>query len=269
MDITTLKTNESVLVYGPSKSGKTRLVATAAKMPRIKRIPWFDGENGATTLLNMGLTPAELAKIQYIKIPDTRDTPYFIETMLKALTSKIPVRICDTHGRVTCPECSKLPTYPHEVFDMRSLTRDDVIVIDSGSQLGNSAIASVCMGKDIFYKLQIDDWGNVRKYLTDILSVVQQAQYTNFVMITQELQTEGRDLAKKDHIDKIYPLIGSKAFCAEVSKYFGTIVHTHLFLGKHKAASASTYKPDLITGARNNALIEKLENPDMSVILGD
>lgn len=256
--------NNSILIYGPPKSGKSTLAGTAAKMKRIKRIYWVDGENGFGVLLSMGLTEEELAKIILIKIPDTKDTPFFIETILKMLTSKMAVKICELHGRVNCPDCSKLPTYAHEVFDMRSLTKDDLVVIDSGSQLGNSAISAVTLGKDIFYKLMLDDWGNVRKYLTDICGVIQQAQYTNFVMLTQEMLTTG-----EDKVERIYPLVGSSTFSAEVTKYFGTVVHTHIALGKHAAASSSTYKSNLVTGARNKANIDKDPNPTMDKLLGE
>src|SRR5690606_12088143 len=89
------------------KMGKTRLAGTAAKIPELKKIYWIDIENGVETLLNMGLTDEELAKIVLIKIADTRDNPIAIETILKTFTSKVPLKICELHGKVDCAECIK------------------------------------------------------------------------------------------------------------------------------------------------------------------
>lgn len=50
------KPNHSILLYGPPKTGKTRLVGTAAKIKELDRIYWIDLENGSETLLHMGLT---------------------------------------------------------------------------------------------------------------------------------------------------------------------------------------------------------------------
>lgn len=250
--------NQAILLYGPSKSGKTRLVATAAKVPEVENIYWFDGENGIQTILNMGLTEEELAKFTVYKIPDTRDNPRFIETLLKGFTTKGEVNVCDKHGAVGCKACGteyKTTEYPGEKFNLQKLTNRDVVVIDSGSQLGTSAINYATFGKPVEYKLLQDDWGAVRKYLTDIMLVIQQCANTNFVMITHELLTEG-----VDGKERIYPLIGTKAFCAECSKFFGTVIYTSIELGKHKAGSSSTYKSNVITGSRANVSLESIKD---------
>jgi hypothetical protein len=257
-----IRDNHSILIYGPPKSGKTRLVATAAKNPSINRLFWFDGENGASTIRNMGLTESELAKFILYKIADTKENPYFIETMLKVVSSKTKLRICDAHGRATCPECSKIPNYAGEDFLLSECTHNDLVIIDSGSQLGNSAMNASVKGKPDLYKPQFDDYGNVRKWLSDILSVVQQAHHTNFIVITHELSADG-----EDGVERLYPLMGTKPFSTEVSKYFGTVVYTHFKLGKHAAASSSTFKPNIITGSRLNIRLENSPEPTMTDLL--
>jgi len=254
--------NHSILVYGPPKTGKTELVATAAKIPEIKKIHWIDGENGSQTILNMGLTDAELSKFILYKVPDTRDNPRFIETVLKMMTSKVHVTVCDAHGMVACPECAKDPNKHKETFCLRDCKHDELVVIDSGSQLGVSALNASCLGKGDTYKPQFDDWGNVGKWLSDVLLVVQQSQYTNMVVITHELLTDG-----EDGIERVYPMMGSKAFSANVGRYFGTVAYTHFKLGKHAAASGSTFKSNLITGSRVNVKLETSANPSMRDIL--
>lgn len=256
--------NHSILLYGPPKTGKTRLVGTAAKIPELKRLYWFDGENGAETLLHMGLTDEELEKITLYQIKDTRENPRFIETILKAFNSKTPVQICDTHGIISCAECTASKALNTEFF-MKSCKADELIVIDSGSQLGDSAMAMACAGKDITYKPTFDEYGATVKWLGDIMSTIQSCTFTNFVMITHEISIE-KDMNGVKR-DVLYPLAGTKAFCEKVGKYFGTVIYTEKKLGKHVAGSSSTYKADVITGSRVNALIEKEKDPTMAAIL--
>lgn len=259
-------TNHAVLIYGDSKTGKTRFVGTAAKIPELKRIFWIDLENGSDTLLNMGLSIEEMDKIELIKIPDTRENPRGCETLLKMMSSKVDLPICQEHGKVSCLECQKA-SKPVTIFNLRSLTNSDLIVIDSGSQLGDSALAMACAGKPVEYKAQTDDWGTMSKYLGDILSVIQQATFTNFVVITHTLVVEEDINGVKR--DKIFPLIGTKNFSSKCAKYFGTVVFLELKLGKHAGGSASTYKPNHITGSRLNVAIESKKEATMKDILID
>jgi hypothetical protein len=259
----TTDTNHSVLIYGPPKGGKTLLVGTAASIPEIHRIYWFDLENGVETLIHMGLTGDELDKITLFKVRDSRDVPIAIETVLKAFTSKTPVKICERHGRVDCVDCvrSKSPT---KEWCLSMCTHNDLVVLDSGSQLGDSALAAVCLGKPSLFKPGYDEYGPVNKWLGDFLSVVQQATNTNFAVITHEIALEN-DEGK----DQIFPLMGSKAFSMKCAKFFGTVCYVHKKLNKHVAGSSSTYRGDVLTGSRVNAAIEKTTKPDMRTILID
>jgi hypothetical protein len=258
---TIVQPNHSVLIYGPPKTGKTRLAGTAAKIPEIRKIYWFDGENGAETLLHMGLTEEEMAKVILFKIRDTRDEPIYIETVLKAFTTKEGVHICDLHGKVNCAVC-KANKAPTTFFKMTECGHNDLIITDSGSQLGDSAMAALCLGKDSMYKPGWDEYGIQGKWLGDILTVIQQATYTNFAMLTHEICIENDE--KKD---VFYPLMGTKAFSMKCAKYFGTVVYVHKKLNKHVAGSSSTYLGDRVTGSRVNAVIEKNADAGMRAIL--
>jgi hypothetical protein len=274
---TAKKPNHSILIYGKPKTGKTKLVGTAAKLPEIKRIFWFDGENGAETLLHMGLTDKELEKITLYSIPDTRDNPRFIETLLKSFSSKNPVavKICDEHGKVGCVECDTKNALPNTIagkpvasyseFYMPGLTKSDLVVIDSGSQLGDSALAMACAGKPVEFKPGWDEYGLQVKWLGDIMGVIQACHYTNFVMITHIIPIEEEINGIKKDI--IFPLCGTKAFCQKVAKYFGTVVFTEIKLGKHAAGSGSTYKTEVLTGSRTNAKIENAKELSIKAIL--
>lgn len=249
-----VKPNHSILVYGPPKSGKTRLIGTAAQIPEIERIFWFDTENGAETLLNMGLDEQALAKIILFKLPDTRENPVAIETMLKAFSAKQPIAICDEHGVVNCIHCKQGATFQGELFRLADCTHNDLVVVDSGSQLGDSAVNATCKGKPADYKPGWDEYGLSGKWLGDILTIMQQAHHTNFVVATHEIALEG-----DDGKDRMYPLIGSKNFSMKVAKYFGTVVYAHMKMNKHAAGSSSTYRSDVLTGSRVNAKIESSE----------
>ena len=259
------KPNHSILLYGPPKTGKTRLVGTAAKLKELDRIYWIDLENGSETLLHMGLTEEEMGKIELIRIPDTRETPRGCETVLKMFSAKEDIRICSLHGKVNCVECKTNKEEGETIFNLRKCTHKDLVIIDSGSQLGDSSLAMACLGKSGNFKPDWDEYGLSNKWLGDILSVIQQAAFTNFVVITHEMIVE-EDIngIKKD---KILPLMGTRAFCSKVAKYFGTVVYTELKLGKHAAGSSSTYKANHITGSRVNVKIENAKEPTMRAIL--
>jgi hypothetical protein len=259
------KPNHSILIYGPPKTGKTRLVGTAAKIKEIDRVIWVDLENGSETLLHMDLTEEELDKIELIRIPDTRELPRGCETVLKMLSSKDDLKICHAHGKVNCVEAECKSPEAYTVFNLRKLTHKDLVVIDSGSQLGDSSLAMACAGKPIEFKPGWDEYGLSNKWLGDILSVIQQATYTNFCVITHELIVEEEVNGVKR--DKIFPLMGTKAFCAKVSKYFGTVVYAEIKMSKHSAGSSTTYKPNHVTGSRVNVKIENSKELNMKAIL--
>lgn len=262
--ITVRKPNHSILLYGLPKTGKSELVGTAAQIPEIERIFWFDGENGAETLLHMDLKDEELKKVTLFHIPDTRDNPRFIETVLKAFSSKTEVVICDEHGKVGCIECSKNKS-PTSSFLMSSCTNKDLVVIDSGSQLGDSALNMAMAGRDITAKPGWDEYGLQVKWVSDILSIMQACHYTNFVMITHviPIEEEMNGVTR----DRLYPLVGTKALCKKVAKYFGTVIFVEIKLGKHAAGSSSLYKSDATTGSRVNAKIENGKGLNMRAIL--
>jgi hypothetical protein len=259
--VATVKANHSILIFSRPKMGKTRLAGTAAKIPEVKRIFWFDLENGSETLLNMGLTEEEMDKIILFKLPDTRENPVGIETMLKAFSIRNKITICDAHGKANCAECAK-DKQPVTPFALSECTHNDLVVIDSGSQLSDSALGACMLGKDSMAKPGWDEYGIQGKWLGDILSVVQQAKHTNFVMLTHELVTED-DEGK----DQIFPLMGTKPFSMKVAKYFGTVVYLFKKMGKHAAASSSTFRPDVVTGSRLNIAMEKEGDADMRSIL--
>jgi len=259
--IADISANHAILIYGPPKMGKTRLVGTAAQIPEIENVYWFDLENGSETLLNMGLSKEEMDKVTIFKIRDTKNNPIGVETVLKAFSSRTDIHICDAHGRVACAACLKEKKSTTS-WNLTKCTHNDIVVVDSGTQLGESALAAACMGQDVLFKPGWDEYGIQGTYLSDILSTVQQATFTNFVFICHTLVTED-----DDGKDKFFPLMGTKPYSMRVAGKFGTVIFLDKKMNSHVAGSSSTYRGNVVTGSRLNVAIEKSKNPTMKDIL--
>ena len=256
------ESQQSVLIYGTAKVGKSRLAATVAESKNIDRVFWFDNENGYDTLFTMmeegALSEEAAAKIIIIPIKDTRAEPYAIETMLKTLNSvKNPVYIDMSNGRCLKAKPAKLDDSVLE-FQISKLTGRDAVVIDSLSQLGDSALNGTCVGEDYTFKPLLDNYGLAGKWLNDCLTIVQQATYCNFICVTHEVMLEGEDKR-----ERLYPLCGTSKFSPKIGKYFGTCIYAEKQGIKHKVGSGSTYAPNKVTGSRRGLLLEKEKEPSL------
>ena len=256
--------NVSILVYGETKLGKTRYVATLAKSKSFDHIYWFDGENGYGTLLSLVkdkvLTETEASKIELFHIVDLPHAPYFQETLLKVFTVQKDLQLCDIHCRVFCPICTKEGIKDGwRPFNLFKLGERDCVVIDSGSQFADSLMWYLTKGKELDFKPGWDEYGPQGLMLKDVLGVVQ-ACHTNHVWITHQLIADDTsDINKDDKStkEKFYPLIGTKNFSASVGKYFGHVVYLKKKLGKHGGGSASTFMSESVAGSRLGMLVEE------------
>lgn len=239
-----------VLIFGAPKSGKTQLAATLASQYNLI---WFDLENGYGTLLKLPKDQQE--RIELISIPDSKTFPIAIETMLKVIAGN-EVSICEEHGKVSCPICAK-DSRPVSKVALKDLGNDTVVVIDSLSQLSNSAIAFITKGQPDDYKMDFSDWGNLRAIVEKFLSQVQQARY-NIVCISHEEEVEMEDGRKK-----IVPVCGSSKSSRNTAKYFDHVLYCELKNKKHITASSTTYANNILTGSRTDVLMESLANPTL------
>lgn len=239
----------TVCVYGAPKSGKSLAIGQLAK---YFKLIWFDLENGWEVLLQL---PEELqANIELIRLPDDKGYPIAIETIMKLVRGS-KFYVCEVHGKassVPCPICAKSGDTIHEL-ELAKLPADAIVVIDSGSQLSNSALNWVCKGKPDDYKPGYDDWGNMGKLLDSSLSYVQSAR---FHCIVTAHETE---VTMEDDKVKLVPSIGTRNFARNCAKYFSHIVHTEVKNKGHIAASGTTYSNVMLTGSRANVSLEDMK----------
>lgn len=239
-----------VLIFGAPKSGKTQLAATLASQYNLL---WFDLENGYGTLLK--LPKQEQEKIELVSIPDSKMFPIAIETMLKVVSGS-KVEICEAHGKVNCPLCKK-DSLPSTTVELSALGNDTVVVIDSLSQLSNSAVAFITKGQPDDYKMDFSDWGNLRTLVEKFLSQIQQARY-NVVCISHEEEVEMEDGRKK-----IVPVCGSSKSSRNTAKYFDHVLYCELKNKKHITASSTTYANNILTGSRTDVFMDGDVNPTL------
>jgi hypothetical protein len=238
-----------VLIYGPPKSGKTQL---AGSLSSAFDILWFDLESGKDTLFK--LPKAQQERIELVSLPDTRSYPIAIETMLKVIKGG-KVNICEKHGKVSCALCMK-DSSPITAVELSALPTSTIVVVDSMTQLTNSAIAHITKAQPDDYKLQYDDWGNLGKLMDIFLSHVQQAGY-NIIVISHEVEAE-----QEDGKAKLVPVAGTRNFSRNSAKYFDEVIYCEVKNGKHVYGSSTTYANKIMTGSRTGMTLEKSESPE-------
>lgn len=234
-----------VMLYGPPKSGKTRLAGWCAEKYKIL---YFGLESGESTLFQL---PEEWQEnVELVLIPDTKANPVAAKTMMQVIKGN-KGHVCEKHGVWNCATC-KAKSEPIIEVHLNELDNDTIVVIDSITQLTNSFISYITENTDEMYKLQFDDWGNLSKLMDMFLSYVQNAPF-NIICISHENMVE-----MVDGKEKIVPVAGSSKFSRNSAKYFDEVLYCEVKLGKHIAASSTTYNSNILTGSRAGLSIEKL-----------
>jgi hypothetical protein len=240
----------SVLIYGPPKTGKSQLVGD---LSAHYNLIWFDLENGHAVLFKLPETQQD--RIELVNIPDTRSFPVAIETMLKVIKGG-KQEICEEHGKVGCLMCKK-DGKPHTIVELNALDSNTIVVVDSLTQLTNSAIAHITKNKPDDYKLDYDDWGNLGKLMDIFLSHVQQAPF-NIICISHESEAELEDGKKR-----IVPVAGTRNFSRNSAKYFGHVIYAEVKNSKHQFTSSTTGASNIVMGSRTDVDTAKMDKPSL------
>lgn len=228
-----LLSSQSFLLYGPSGSGKTTLASTIAKLPAVRRIYWFDLENGSEVLFHQPFTDEELSKITLFRIRDSKLKPQACETILNLTNSSAPQRICYEHGKINCKLCPQTAT---TLLDFNSLGPSDAIVIDSGTQLASSFLSLATLNLPPEAKLERDHYGAQGRWLDTVLSGLQALSSTNVIFITHEYVLEEVSLLGKK-TESYIPQVGTRNFSETVAKYFSHVIRCSVKQGKMHTTS--------------------------------
>lgn len=237
-----------ILIYGEPKSGKTEAVAWLSK---YFKLIWLDLESGATTIVTR-IPPKYHENIEIVSIPDTRENPVAIKYVTSILKGE-KVLICDKHGVHNCVKC-KMAQRPSVLVDVNALDNKTFLVIDSGTQLSESAICKATRDLDNEDKIEFKHWAQQGFHLADVLSLIQNASF-NVAFIAHEMESEGADKEKA-----IRPMCGTRNFSKQFARYFDHVVYCEKNGSmQHVLATGSDYQPRLITGSRSDLAIEKMK----------
>lgn len=240
-----------VIVYGASFSGKSLLVG---KLAEHFKLVWLDLEAGHGVLYQ--LPEAWHANIEIVDLPDTRSYPIAIETMLKLV--KGAVSICEAHGKCSCMVCKKAEADFVDV-DVNSFDGNTILVVDTLTQLSNSAIANITKNQPDDYKLNYDDWGNLGKLLDIVLSHIQQANY-NVIVISHENEVTPEGKGKSA---TLAPTGGTRNFSRNITKYFTDVVYLERKNKKHTCISTTTSATTVIAGSQSNVDLSLYGEPSL------
>ena len=258
-DYSEVKRNK-VLVYGPPKVGKTAEVGKLAEADF--HLHWFDCEQGIKTLMNPEMLAPQFRKnISVYNIPDHRGLPIAIDVFRKLFKGG-DFKFCYYHGTNACPICSKDPSAKwSDTINLSKFTDRDILVIDSWTQVANSAANKVTLKawqKDDEYKMDFDDFRMQGMYLDEVLSKIQVANI-NICVISHDV-----DVEKSESKERIVPLGGTRNFSKTMAKYFDEVIYLQVQNKKHSAYSATTYSNTVLTGGRSGIKLED-SKPDKPI----
>ena len=249
-----------VLIYGPPKSGKTALMAKLAEAGYT--LWWMDMENGIKTLMNPAILKPEFRKnVKLINIPDHAMLPIAFDAVRQVLKG-MDVKFCFLHGKNACPICTKEPGAKYsDALNLSKFTDKDILVIDSWTQVSNSALSKITLKnrqKDDEYKPTWDDFRAQGTYLDEVLGKFQVANL-NIAVLSHEV-----DVEKDDKKEKIVPVSGTRNFSKTTAKYFDEVVYLQVMNKKHSVYSGTTFSNTVLTGGRSGVRLE--DSADLSIV---
>ena len=261
MKLTEYKEKESrkICVYGSPGTGKTDLVCQLAE---FKKLWYFDLDDGIKTALHSPRVKKEwLDNIELFSIPDTQLLPVGIDTLLRVVKGGLH-KICHRHGAVNCLVCNKNHPTDFSSIDVGTFTNNDVLVIDSGSQLASSIMCHISrkqLASDNWMEYS-PGWDEYRKQgivSNRIYSILQHAPF-NVIVVTHE-----QLIKMEDGKVKLSPIGGTREYSKEFSKFFDDIVYCEIVNKKHKFITSTTYSGSVVAKSRTGKALETMELPSL------
>jgi len=239
-----------VLITGLSGTGKSTLAASLASDFHLH---WIGIENALDTLLK--LPAAWQENVDVYQLPDSAAYPIAADTLMTLFKAGV-ADICDTHGKVKCAICMKEGA-PISRLDLNAMGQNDIVVLDSGTQLSHSILSHTMRNKPVDAKPERDDWGALRKYTEFFGSQFQAARF-NLIVICHAIEA-----TMEDGRVKLVPNFGSQAMSAEFGKFFSDIIYTDVKNKKHVANSDSIFSNTVLTKSRTDFRIEAYDPPSL------
>ena len=239
-DIPKTEDRHTVLLYGPPKTGKTRMVGKLAELGYT--LWFFDVEQGSLTLRQV--SPEAQGRIHLFSIKDAAENSYAAKTLSRVINFRSvgPQLICQEHGLLNCPACKK-DGKPFDTFQLEALGPKDIVVIDSLTQLSDSYL-NWSLGNDLNKKPEFDHWRDLQVKLDSLIDAMKTAP-CHFIVITHE-QTIETDSGK----EKLSPVGGSRNYANSLPRQFAHVIHCEIHNKAHAAFSKTTHHPGIITGSR-------------------
>ena len=274
-----LRVNNSILIYGGAKTGKTRLAASVAELPGIDRVLWFDLERGSDTIFSgeAGISQTALAKIIPIFFQDTTEYPVAATTMLKLLSSTRPLHVDVESGDIKPGKGDQTVSIHYQ-----ALPQTTAVVIDTISQLADSIWALLQI--EFSYRDPRKFWGEFHPRMNAIFSCVQASSVIQ-ILLAHELLKEGTQKAEGDtrkvqkavgdiktsailvQDDRMIPMCGSQPYSLKVGKYMSTVVRLYLERKAWKSLSSPVTIANVRGGSRLGVDVSKIASPTIADIL--
>ncbi len=242
-----------VAVMGLSGVGKSTLVSKLANDGYI--LHWISLDNDKDILFK--LPKESWDNVDYIELPDSATFPVAADSLMK-LFKNGSANFCYDHGVDGCQVCKKDKPESFSHIDFSKFDpKKDILVIDTGSQLGHSILSHTLKDEPIEYKPERDDWGALRKWTEFFFSQWQAARF-NLIVVFHSIEAK-----MEDNRTKMVPAFGSRDMSSKVAGCFSHVVYLDVVNGKHVAYSASTYSNNVLTKSRTDFVIESLNQPSL------
>lgn len=257
---------QRVLIYGDSGTGKSTLAAQLASQYKLH---WFDFDSGSEVLFT-AIPQQYWHNIDVYTVADLPENPRAAKLADRVVRPDTATTFCSAHGAIaqrnnlgqiaatTCTLCGK-DASKYVTFDTSKLTTNDIIVLDGGVAISNSAsnysVGSEIMSKDMAaIKLEHDHHGKQGKILENIITRMKSLP-CHVIMITHPVAVEN----KNKTID-IVPAFGTRNFAKPTRAAFGHIVYLYMKNGKHCFTSSETHQIGVCAKSRWNVDVQKKED---------
>lgn len=250
-----------ICVHGDPKTGKTDLVGQLAEH---KKLWWFDLDDGVKTLLHSPRMKKEwFDNIELFPLPDTQLLPIGIDTLLRVIKGG-EHKICWRHGACGCLRCKTEAPNNFSTINVGTFTNNDIMVIDSGSQLASSIMCHISrkiLAADGDKWMEFSPgWDEFKKQgivSNRVYSILQHAPF-NVIVITHS-----QVVKMEDGKNKLVPIGGTSEYSKEFAKFFDEVIYCEIVNRKHVFASSTTYSGNIVVGSRTGKELEKMEKPSL------